>query len=245
MKRRLALVGPAEELLGIAPPALERAARSCSPGDATHRGLVFLCATLARRAVSGSVPPKARGELLAGLEVAEAWARGEQSTSAVRHLRSQCFGAAPAIEKQTIDVVEAAAAQLGAQRKTGLDLHAARVVRRYVGLAAHSTCSAVLLTLDATEQPPRAAAVPQQVCGARAYQATGLGAARFGEFRAKAWEQAEWECSREGAPTDHGVEGLALQLFHEFLGVRWKTHADLETLAVGQFIDWALVGAPR
>jgi hypothetical protein len=242
MKRRLALVGPAEELLGVAPPALERAARGCATGDATHRGLMFLCATLARRAVSGSVPPKARGELLAGLDVAEAWARGQQSPGAVRNLRSQCFGAAPAIEKQTIEVVESAAAHLGPQRKTGLDAHAGRVVRRYVGLAAHYACSAVVLTLDAVEQPARAASVPQQVCGARAYQATGLGAARFGEFRAQAWEQAEWEASREGAPTDHGVEGLALQLFHEFLGVRWKTHADLETLAVNQFIDWALAG---
>ena len=41
MKRRLSLVGPAEELLGIAPPILERAARGCSVGDATHRGLLI------------------------------------------------------------------------------------------------------------------------------------------------------------------------------------------------------------
>lgn len=245
MKRRLNLVSPADELLGVAPPAFERAARTCQPGDVVHRGLLFTCVTLARRAVAGCVAPKARAELLAGLEAAEAWARGSGSAAAARNLRGQCFAATPVVERQTIEAVEAAAAHLGPQRKTGLDAHATRVVRRYVALAAHHACSAVVLTLDAVEQPANCVQVPQQLCGARAYQGAGLGAARFGEFRAKAWEQAEWESSREGATTDHGVEALALQLFHEFLGVRWKTVADVETLAVHRFIEWALAGHPN
>lgn len=243
MKRRLSLVGPAEELLGIAPPALERAARGCSVGDATHRGLLFSCATLARRAVTMCLPPKARGELSSGLEVVEGWARDLRTAGEVRTLRTQCFGAAPVIEQQTVEVVRDASAQLPPQRKTGLDAHAARVVQRHVALSAHYTVSAVVLCLDAVEQPARCAEVPNQVTGARAYQTTGLGAARFGEFRAKAWEQAEWESAREGTTAGHSVEALALQIFHEFLGVRWKSQADLETLAQRDFIEWALGGA--
>ena len=239
-KRRLALVGAADELLGIAPPALERAARSCAVGDRTHRGLLFLCATLARRAVTLCLPPKARGELLRGLDAVDGWARDTQSASVVRTLRGECFGAAPVIERQTVEVVEAATAQLPPQRKTGLDAHAAHVVRRHVALSAHYTVSAVVLCLDAVERPAACAEVPQQSVGARAYQTSGLGAARFGEFRAKAWEQAEWEAAREGATADHSVEALALQVFHEFLGVRWKNQADLESLAQRDFIQWVL-----
>ncbi len=240
MKRRLNLIGAADELLGIAPPALERAARSCAVGDPTHRGLLFLCATLARRAVTLCLPPKARGELLRGLEAVEGWAREDRSASVVRALRAECFGAAPVIERQLVEVVEAATAQLPPQRKTGLDAHATHVVRRHAALSAHYTVSAVVLCLDAVERPAHSAEVPSQVAGARAYQTTGLGAARFGEFRAKAWEQAEWEAAREGATAEHSVEALALQIFHEFLGVRWKSQADLEGLVQRDFIHWAL-----
>jgi hypothetical protein len=83
------------------------------------------------------------------------------------------------------------------------------------------------------------------VVASRAYQATALGAARHGEFRARAWEQAEWEAAREGALADHGVEGLALQVFHEYLGARWKSYADAERAAGYAFIEWALSGRPE
>lgn len=244
MKRQLTLIAPGQELQGVAPPVLERAAKGCRPGDATHRGLVFLNATLARRAVAACVSPTAREELLGGLETAENWARERAPESEVRSARARCFAATPLVERKTVEAVEAAAKFLGPQRKTRIDAHATRVVRRHTALAAHYACSAVVLTLDGIGRPADHAMVPNQVCGAHAYRASGLGAARHGEFRAKAWEQAEWELAREGAAEDHSVEALALQIFHEYLGVRWKTHADLEAVTQGEFIEWALSGRP-
>ncbi len=243
-RRRLSLVAPSEELTLIAPPELERAARSCTLGDATHRGIVLLGATLARRAVLSAVAPSVRAELLAGIQSAEAWARGESDARRPRDLRAQCFAAVPVIEQKTIEAVEKAASHLGTQRKTGLDAHAARVVRRYVALAAHCAASAAVFTLDAVTDPSKVTEIPQQVVAARAYQSTALGAARHGEFRARAWEQAEWEAAREGAPADHGVEGLALQVFHEYLGARWKSLSDAERVVTYEFIAWALSGSP-
>ena len=125
----------------MAPPELERAARGCAVGDGTHRGLVFLSATLARRAVTACVPPTARHELLTGLELAEHWARGDEPASAVRAARARCFAAGPLIERKTVEAVDAAAQYLGPQRKTKLDAHAARVVQRHAALAAHYACS--------------------------------------------------------------------------------------------------------
>ncbi len=241
-RRRLTLVAPGDQLTGIAPAELEQAARTCHAGDATHRGLLFLSATLARRAVVGSVAPSARQELLSGLDAACAWARGEAPERSIRDHRAICFSALPVIEKKTIEAVEGAQKHLGTQRKTGLDSHAELVLRRYVALGAHCAASAAVLTLDAVTEPARITEVPQQTLAARAYQATGLGAARHGEFRAKAWEQAEWEAAREGALADHGVPGLALQILHEYLGARWKSHADSERIAQNDFIVWALGG---
>ncbi len=242
-RRRLTLVAPGDQLTGIAPAELEQAARTCHAGDATHRGLLFLSATLARRAVVGSVAPSVRRELLAAIDAVGAWARGEAHERAIRDHRALCFAAVPIIEKKTVEAVEGAKSHLGTQRKTGLDDHAELVLRRYVALGAHCAASAAVLTLDAVTEPARVTEVPQQALAARAYQATGLGAARHGEFRAKAWEQAEWEAAREGALTDHGVPGLALQIFHEYLGARWKSYADSERAAQREFIDWVLSGS--
>ncbi len=244
MRRRLALIAPSEELTLIAPPELERAARGARPGDATHRGLIFLGSTLARRAVLGSVAPSVRRELLLGLDAAESWARGNANERSIRDARTQCFGAAPVIEQKTVEAVDKAQPHLGTQRKTGLDAHATHVVRRYVALGAHCATSAVVFTLDAVSEPAKLTEVPQQIVAARAYQATGLGAARHGEFRASAWERAEWEAAREGALGDHGVEGLAFQVFHEYLGARWKSYADAERAVGYAFIAWALSGRP-
>jgi len=192
------------------------------------------------------VAPTARAELCAGLATAESWARRQASDGDVRAARARCFAAAPLVERTTIEAVEKAAPYLGPQRKTRLDAHAESVVRRHVALSAHYACSAVVLTLDGIERPAQHALVPNQVCGAHAYRASGLGAARHGEFRANAWEQAEWELAREGAVADHSVDALALQIFHEYLGARWKSQADRETVTQNEFIHWALAGrAPR
>ena len=36
---------------------------------------------------------------------------------------------------------------------------------------------------------------------------------------------------------------LALQIFHEYLGVRWKVLHDAERAYLDEFVNWALAGA--
>ena len=101
---------------------------------------------------------------------------------------------------------------------------------------------AALLTLDAVDEPARASDVPQQVAGALAYQAAGLGPARSSALRVHAVEQAEWESEREGAPAGHTPGALAVMLFHEFLGAYWKQYIDGQRAHFDEFVLWALGG---
>jgi hypothetical protein len=101
---------------------------------------------------------------------------------------------------------------------------------------------AIVLTLDGVTQPALLCDVIQQVAAARAYQATGLGAARQQQLLDQAIAQAAYEA--ETLPcAGHGVDGLALQVLHEYLGVRWKVLHDAERTYIDQFVDWALAGA--
>lgn len=237
----LRVVSPDQELRGIAPHPLERAARSCSAGDATHRGLVFVAAALANRGLAICSPPGARAPLVAALEVAEAWAHGRANEHAVAKARSDAFNAVVAVERRTIDAVRAAGLSPG-KKKTLIDAHAESVVVRYVGLSANYASGAALLVLDGVEDPVQLVYVVQQVAGAIAYQAAGLGPARSADARATACEQAEWEAERQGAPEGHGVGALAVQLFHEYLGAYWKDRSDAQRAYFAELIEWALGG---
>jgi hypothetical protein len=140
--------------------------------------------------------------------------------------------------------VEKARVQLSQGPATPLDSHADHVVLRYAKLAAHFSTSAVCHALDAVSEPATALEVMQDVEGARAYQAAGLGAARHAAFRAAAWDQASWESSRPGAVnSDAARSAIAVQVFHEYLGGRWRAHADVERGANTEFIKWALSGS--
>jgi hypothetical protein len=238
----LRIVDPAAELSGVAPPAMERAAKLASVGDRSHRALIFACATLARYGLRACVPPGASSPLLTSLEVAEAWAKDASSPQAVRKARSEAFNAVIAVERRTVEAIRASLAGAVRKPETLIDEHADSVVARYAGLAANYASGAALLTLDAVDQPARASEVPQQVAGALAYQATGLGPARSSALRVHALEQAEWENEREGAPAGHGPGALAVMLFHEFLGAYWKQHIDGQRAHFDEFVTWALGG---
>jgi hypothetical protein len=239
----LRIVDPAAELTGVAPAIMERSAKLASVGDRSHRALIFLCATLARYGVRACLPRGACEPVLAGLVVAEAWARDEVDALPVRKARSDAFNAVMAAERRTVEAVRASLTVLNRKKKTQIDAHADVVVLRYAGLAANFACGAALLTMDAVDTPSKASNVAQQVAGALAYQAAGLGPARSSEFRASACEQAEWESEREGAPEGHSAGALGVMLLHEFLGAYWKQYSDAQRVYFDEFIEWALAEA--
>jgi hypothetical protein len=124
-----------------------------------------------------------------------------------------------------------------------LDPHADHVVDRYAGLAAHFTTSAVCHALDSVKDPKAALHVLEDVEGARSYQAAGLGAARHAAFRKAAWGQATWEAERTHNENAEALKmSLGVQIFHEYLGGRWRAHADAERLKNSQFLRWAVSG---
>ncbi len=241
-RTRLPLVAPGEELAGAGPIDFERLCRAVHAGSLEHRGLITLVATLARQAVVSSVPPSAAATLLSGLDGALSWAAGTSDDKHVRSQRTLCFAALPVVERATVVAVRKAQA-LGSPDSSPLGQHADQVVLRYASLAAHFSTSAVCHTLDAVETAAAALEVPRDVAGARAYQLAGLGAARNPEFRARALAQAEWEAGRDTSRSlGHQTSALAPQIFHEYLGARWRMHAAAERASIETFIAWALTG---
>jgi hypothetical protein len=236
----LKIIDPAAQLLGVAPAVMERAAKLAAVGDRAHRALIFVCATLARHGVRACCPPGSVDPALAALDKAEAWARDSADAHAVRKARSDAFNAVIAAERRATDAVRASLQVIPRKKKTQIDAHADTTVIRYAGLAANFAYGAALLTCDAVDEPAKAARVPQDVAGAMAYQATGLGPARASDTRANACEQAEWESEREGAPEGHTAGALAVMLFHEFLGAYWRQYSDAQRAYFDEFIVWAL-----
>jgi hypothetical protein len=206
-----------------------------------HRGLVHISVTLARHGIRRVIAPSARPPLLEALGVALAWMANELELKPVRHARSLCFALVPEIQRATLEAIRASMAQASASEHQ-LDAHAEGVVWRYVSLSARLAQDAVILTLDGVTKPEALAPIVQQVAAARAYQAAGLGAARQPELRERAREQAEFECL-EQLSVGHAQDMLALQLFHEYLGVRWKVLHDAERAYIDSFVDWAMAGS--
>ena len=236
--RRLTVVDPSDVLTGVAPLDFERATRLCAAGDATHRGLVRIAAQVADHGLRRVVAPSGRSTLAQGLQAARDWATQDLDLKSVRRQRSECFSALRAIEATTLRAVRAS---VGAppERPSQLDTHAETVVWRYVRLALRLGVEAVVLTLDGVTTPSVLASVVQHVAAARAYQTTALGAARNPEFRARAEQQAALEAEQLG-DSSHTPEVLALQILHEYLGVRWKVLHDAERAYVDEFVSWAL-----
>lgn len=239
--RRLSVVDPGDVLSGVAPVAFERASKLCAAGDATHRGLLRVAAQIADHGLRRIVAPSGRSTLVAGLQAASDWATHDQDLKQVRRQRSECYSALAAIEATTLRAVRASVAA-APERPSPLEAHAETVVWRYLRLAVRLTVEAVVLTLDGVTTPAQLAAVVQHVAAARAYQTTALGAARQPEFRLRAEQQAALEAEQLG-DASHAPEVLALQIFHEYLGVRWKVLHDAERGYLDEFVSWALKGS--
>lgn len=228
MKTRLPLVGAAEELSGAAPAAFERAARAAAPESDELGRLVSIVEEPVREAVRSAVPPSFAETLLGALASSTEWARGRVDASEVRRARQTAFAALPLVEEATVSAVEKAQrlGVTGAGADPRLDRHADHVVLRYASLAAHFATSAVCHTLDSLESPALLLEVLRDVVGAHAYQKAGLGSARDPAFRARALEQATWEASRAvSRRLGHAATELGPQIFHEFLGARWRALA--------------------
>jgi hypothetical protein len=244
-KHRLKVISDEERLEGKSPLEFERIARLAEVGSDDHRGLVHIALTLASRTVATAVPPSAQVELTCGISAARLWLDGKASEAEIKKTRARCFQAVGGIEGLTAQAVRKASQQLASSSsQPALDHHADHIIERYARLSAHFATSAVCHVLDAIVDPKHAPEVLQDIEGARAYQATGLGAARHPAFRKAAWDQAEWEASRPGqeGPPGEKKAALAIQIFHEYLGGRWRIHADAERLAHQSFVSWALGG---
>jgi hypothetical protein len=96
--------------------------------------------------------------------------------------------------------------------------------------------------LDATLDPAATLHVPGDVAGALAYQAAALGSARHSAFQKAAIDQAAWELERHPETDPQGSGALSLLVFHEYLGARWRSHADLQREHIWSFVAWALRG---
>src|SRR5690606_16472722 len=87
-KHRLRLIEPRDELSGKFPQGFEKAVRSCTTADRTHRAVIFALATLSRHAVQKCVPPSATATPLTALATASTWARSpSKEYAAVRQSR--------------------------------------------------------------------------------------------------------------------------------------------------------------
>jgi len=204
-----------------------------------HHGLIHLGAALAEHGLRRAVAPAQRGGLEEGIQAARGWALGKVDLGSVTLQRRACFDRLTAVAEGTWSALSSAANASRRGPTTALDEHASNVVRRYALLSAHYAASSVVLLLDGISEPPLLAQLVEQIAGARAYQGAGLGAARQPEFKTRALDQARWETEELGRET-HGENLLALQNFHEYLGVRWKTLYDVERTYIEEFVLWAL-----
>lgn len=235
-KRKLGLVEPRHELSGKFPRRFEQAARAASVGDRTHRGLLFVTLTLVRHGLARCLPPSFAPEWSAQVAAIEAWAHDRGTLGSVRKARQTAFEASGRMEGKTLELFEQ---WLDAPRDT-FDEHANRVVLRYVGLGIHHGVGALLQACDGVLDPAALLQIPKQVASAVAYQNIALGPARSSELRAEARVNATWEAERIIAVQNHDARALAVQLFHEYLGVHWKNHVDAQRLYLEELLEWGL-----
>lgn len=237
-RRRLRLVLPGQELSGNFPRGFEIAAKSAKTGSPEHRALIFCLTTVARQTIDRCVAPSARNSAEQGLNCARAWAKDKASLREVRDARSRVFEHAPRAEMDTVSSLGKALTSQSAGTADPLAKHQLEVATRYVALGVHHCYGAVALCLDAVTDPAQSLEVAGETAGAMAYTQTGLGAARSEALRSSAAEQARWEYERVASSGRHSQDGIALQRFHEYLGVHWKNHVDAQRLYFEEFLSW-------
>ncbi len=240
-RTRLTLVSAGEALTGVAPVAFERTGKLCRMGDAMHRGLLTTTTTIVRYGLRRLVAPSARARLLSALELCLSSEFDKPGLRTIASERDALYATMKQVEEATLSAVRLSIEGAPRLQRGALPTHAESVVFRYLRLSARQASEAVLMTLDGVSQPELLAHVVQHVAGACAYQATALGAARQPDLLERAQAQARFECD-ELAGAEHSEEVLALQVFHEYLGVRWKVLHDAERAYLDEFIRWALGG---
>jgi len=243
-QRRLQVVLPEHELTGHAPLVYERLTKVGRPGSPEHRGLLAIARTLGGQAAARCLPPSARASLAPAFVALEEFVRGGHPRSqSVRDVRANTFALLPSLEAQTQNAVARAAQVAPSGPTTALHEHAQHTLGRFLGLSVHHTVAALCHALDALENPEAALPVPSDTCGALAYSRTALGSARNPEFQAAALEQARFERERSSSQQAPPESALQVQIFHEYLGARWRAHADQERRLSDEFIAWALGSA--
>jgi hypothetical protein len=157
----------------------------------------------------------------------------------LRDKRAETFSAVGLVEQLTAEALDRVQA-VSSPAETQLGEHARLTMQRYCRLSAHHATAAVCHALDTASDPEAALHVPGDVAGALAYQAAGLGSARHRAFQQAAIDQATWELGRDPKADPQGTGALSLLVFHEYLGARWRAHADLQRERIWSFIAWVL-----
>lgn len=251
MKTRLPLVRPEEALDSGQTPAFERLVKRARVGSAEHAGAILCVGTLVRSAALTVVPPSAGPSVLAAVDPILSLARtvasgaGEQGRqeleNRVRKARGQLFGSIGGVCELSVGAVEKAVQPSGAASE--MQQHARHVVLRYVSLAAYFCCSAACHTADGVDDPKLLLEALKDLVGARTYLRVGLGAARHPEFLDRAEAQASFESElATSRRLGHRKDALVLQVFHEYLGSRFRTVARHEQSELDAAIEWALSG---
>lgn len=246
-RHQLPLIGPSDELSGVAPREYERLVRGAAPGSSAHVAAISVAHSLASRAAFRTLAPSARSLVQPGFDALQRWISAAPSartaaSPGARAARGACYAARARVETTCRDAIQRAMQTEARGTPSDLDEHADRVVLRYVGLGAHHTLAALCHALDGIEAPSTLLEVPRDTSGAMAYLAVGLGSARHRPFREAAIQEARWqhEGTVEGQTGDWSLGAFALQLFHEYLGARWSKHEALAREENEAFLRWAL-----
>ncbi len=235
-RKRLTLVEPHLELSGKFPRGFERSVKLAHVGDLQHRGLLFCSLTVARRSLLECLPPSIATRCMSAWQSADLWARDATSLRAVRQARAGLFAELPAHRDRTVEVVR----RWLTPPDDPFKAHINAVVERYVALSVHHAVGAVLQCLDGITDASALLEVPKQAAAALAYRNVALGAARSEQLQADALDNARWQADYLEGALRHDPASLAVQLFHEYLGVHWKNHVDAQRLYIEQFLEWAV-----
>lgn len=238
--RRLPLVASGDQLSGAAPAAFERQLRRARLGDPEHRGSLFVVLSLCGDTLRTTLPPSARALLEPALEAGFRYCRGETDGKEAGAARSLVYSRRREIDEKLVGVLERALPNPAAAAP--LARHARHVALRHGSLAGYFGVAALCHALDGVHTTELVLESLKDQVGARAYLRTGLGGAKSSELLARAEEQARFERERETLLELPAHETLTLQIFHEYLGARYRAFAEEERARSDAILEWAIAG---